>query len=248
MLRIKRLVVAFTPPILIKAGKMVLGMAPTESNPLMSSFVSADLGAYSQFGEDLVIDAALEFPDTGFYVDIGANDPVKLNNTKRFHKRGWHGINVEPNPSLCSLIQEDRPADANLNVGVGAADGTLDFYRMDPDTHSSFDRTIVDEYVLMPGVTVVEATKVKVTTLASIFRKHVPEDQVIDFMSLDIEGGELAALGGNDWETWRPRLIMLEINLRGDKLVDFMESVDYDYVWSNGCNGLFRDRRSQRIA
>ena len=209
----KRIVVAITPPIIIKAAKRGLRRADTTPelpDVPMPSFVSPDLGAYSQYGEDLIIDAITGLSAVGFYVDVGANDPVVLNNTKRFHTRGWHGLNVEPNPDLMSRIQEDRPADDNLNTGVGAEDRIMDFYRIDPNTLSTFDASAADDNIrAFPGAEIVEVIPVQVTTLTSLFSKHVPRHQVIDFMSMDVEGGELAALGGNDWEVWRPRLVLL---------------------------------------
>jgi len=32
----------------------------------------------------------------GFYIDIGAFDPIYISVTKAFSMRGWKGINVEP--------------------------------------------------------------------------------------------------------------------------------------------------------
>jgi hypothetical protein len=46
----------------------------------------------------------------GFYVDVGANEPVCHSITKAFYERGWRGIDIEPVevtareqfPSICS--------------------------------------------------------------------------------------------------------------------------------------------------
>src|SRR3989344_9673220 len=52
--------------------------------------------SYSQRGEDIVIDHLLKHKKIGFYIDVGANDPIRFSNTNRFYKRGWTGINIEP--------------------------------------------------------------------------------------------------------------------------------------------------------
>ena len=59
------------------------------------------------------------FPDVekGFYVDIGGYDPDYDSVTKLFYLRGWHGINVEPQPSGYRLFEEKRNRDINLNIG-----------------------------------------------------------------------------------------------------------------------------------
>ena len=74
-------------------------------------------GSYSQESEDLVIDRLLGSRSKGFYVDVGAGDPVKFSNTKRFSKRGWSGINIEPNPDTYLKLCADRPLDVNLTCG-----------------------------------------------------------------------------------------------------------------------------------
>src|SRR5438552_17947489 len=71
--------------------------------------------SYSQGGEDLVMDNFFNGKRKGFYVDVGANDPTRFNNTKRFYKKGWRGINIEPDPKLFEKIKSDRSRDTNLN-------------------------------------------------------------------------------------------------------------------------------------
>src|SRR3989344_3238767 len=39
--------------------------------------------SYTPFGEDLIIDKLLGKKKRGFYVDIGAYDPIRFSNTKR---------------------------------------------------------------------------------------------------------------------------------------------------------------------
>ena len=54
--------------------------------------------SYAQNQEDVVLQIALADVDNGFYIDVGAFDPVTDSVTYVFYKRGWHGINVEPQP------------------------------------------------------------------------------------------------------------------------------------------------------
>lgn len=42
--------------------------------------------SYSQCGEDLVVDFLLAGEKNIFYVDIGVNDPRKINNTYKLYK------------------------------------------------------------------------------------------------------------------------------------------------------------------
>jgi hypothetical protein len=53
------------------------------------SFTRKLLGSHSQYSEDIIMDALLAGKPSGFYVDIGANHPNSLNNTKHFYDKGW---------------------------------------------------------------------------------------------------------------------------------------------------------------
>jgi glycosyltransferase involved in cell wall biosynthesis len=54
--------------------------------------------SYSQCGEDIIIDFLLTWLKikNPTYLDIGANDPVKLSNTYYFYKKGSRGVLIEP--------------------------------------------------------------------------------------------------------------------------------------------------------
>ena len=112
--------------------------------------------SYSQLDEDLVADRLLGRKDSGFYVDVGANDPSRLNNTMRFYQRGWRGISIEPNQECFSRLDKKRPLDINLNIGVSDTSGTLEFYRFFPDTLSTFSKSEADRYVKL-GYTLADA-------------------------------------------------------------------------------------------
>lgn len=51
--------------------------------------------SYSQAGQDLFAWEMLQHPASGFYLDIGCNHPVAINNTYAFEEMGWDGILVD---------------------------------------------------------------------------------------------------------------------------------------------------------
>jgi FkbM family methyltransferase len=163
--------------------------------------------SYAQNHEDVLL--ARLFPPgiEGFYVDVGAMDPVLNSVTKMFYDRGWRGVNVEPAVFPFERLQAARPRDVNLNVGASDHEGTLTLYESDPTTGwSTFSETQASEH-RQTGVALVERP-VQVLTLAQICEKYVT--QTIDFMSIDVEGHEGQVLAGGDWETWRPRVVVVE--------------------------------------
>lgn len=164
--------------------------------------------SYSQGGEDLVIDRLLGGRSEGFYVDVGANDPWRFSNTARFYKRGWKGINVEPDPIVYERLAAARSRDINLNLGVGCADGELPFYHFFPDTFSTFS-TEQAARSQEKGLELVETLAIPVSRLDDLLSEHLGERE-IDFLSVDVEGTELDVLLSNDWERFRPVVIVVE--------------------------------------
>src|SRR3989344_8171155 len=96
--------------------------------------------SYSQLGEDLILDFFLKGKGSGFYVDVGAYHPINLSNTYKFYKRGWSGINIEPNYTKFRLFEEQRSKDINLNIGIGGASLKAQFFVFDADTLSAFSK------------------------------------------------------------------------------------------------------------
>lgn len=199
-------------------------------------------GSYSQYGEDLIIDAILGKKQP-FYVDVGANHPKSLSNTYRFYLRGATGINIEPDPSAFPALATARSSDINLQVGIGALESMLPFYRMSASTLSTFKKSDADFY-LKDGYKIVETIPVPIRPLASVLAEHRPQGG-IDFMSIDVEGFETEILASNDWTRFRPTVIVLEINRNEQNLLEHMRRLEYILVVNNGTNGIFLDRTAR---
>ena len=75
--------------------------------------------SYAQNYEDVTLLRALGDVASGFYIDVGANDPRFDSVTRAFYERGWHGINIEPVPHWHERLRSDRPRDLNLRVAAG---------------------------------------------------------------------------------------------------------------------------------
>jgi FkbM family methyltransferase len=204
-------------------------------------FVNSSYGIFGQYADDLIIDALLGSRKEGFYVDVGANDPDQLNNTRRFYERGWRGINIEPNPINFSKLNSRRPSDVNLNLGVGSHDGSMDFYLLEPDTLSSFDHASAKRS-MKEGAKLIETRRIETRTLSTILAEYAPSTH-IDFMSIDVEGLEIEVIKGNDWNRFRPELVVLEFDKETEEKVKLMKENGYIPVFGNGCNGFFVDAR-----
>ena len=193
------------------------------------------LNSYSQWGEDIVIDKLLGKKRKGFYVDIGAYDPIRFSNTQRFYNKGWKGINIEPDPIRINKFYKLRPRDINLNVGVANKNGLLDFFKFSPQTLSTFSKDSVKNYQKQ-GYKLNEVIKVKVLKLSRILEKNVKRKE-IDFFSIDTEGLDLEVLRSNNWKKFRPKVICIEG--QGSSPKKFLEKLGYKKVYTNQTNSIF---------
>ncbi len=205
---------------------------------------------YSQCGEDLILDAMMNKPK-GFYVDVGSNDPRHYNNTYGFYKKGWRGINVEPNIKKLRAFRWLRHGDLNLNFGVAQASGQADFYSFKEDTLSTFSKDVAEEYKKM-GHKLKEVIKVELRPLSKILEDNLAENQEIDFLTIDTEGYDLEVLKSNDWNKYRPNYVVLESleykrDGSGKKLNsiydDYMNSVGYEKVADTFMNSIYKNSR-----
>ena len=195
--------------------------------------------SYSQNGEDLVIDQLLSYKTIGFYVDVGAYDPYRFSNTKRFYDRGWNGINIEPSPENYEEFLKVRPRDINLNIGIGETKSRMIFYKMFPDTLSTFSKENMNTYV-KEGYKLVEKLEIQIDTLAGVLKEHA-EDKIVDFLTVDTEGLDLTVLKSNDWKNSHPEVICVE-NSHADmrELESFLNSVGYQKFFDNKMNCIFK--------
>ena len=161
---------------------------------IWQSFKPLSKPSYAQCGEDIILDFLFSslLRERGFFVDIGANDPIKYNNTYSLYRAGWRGVNIDPQESCILKFQKIRPRDSNLNIGVGEKSGSANFFVMVPNTLSTFDESLANEYIKM-GHKLEEKKSVPIKSVGDLLKeKSLPLK--IDLLSLDTEGGELSFL------------------------------------------------------
>jgi len=238
----------FIPPIAGKIWRKIFPPKQTqEPSRILEPLVHYSIQSYSQFNEDLVIDLLLGQKDDGFYVDVGANDPTFNSNTKRFYRRGWHGLNIEPGLKAFNKLSTERTRDINLNLAVSNEKGEDTFYYLSDDhTLSTLDIKDAERMSKALGLTI-SSGKIQTDSLENILDTYLQGNE-IDFMSIDAEGHDLTVLKSNNWHKYRPALVMVESNNEFNNIRAFMDSNDYLHVFSNFYNCLFADKLTSNAA
>lgn len=193
---------------------------------------------FSQYGEDIFLREYFRGRAGGFYVDVGAFDPVAYSNTYGFYRAGWRGIAVEPHPAKRAAFARRRPGDLVLACAVSDADGTAEFA-----VEGEFSG-IVDDRFLHPGKTA-RRIVVPTRTLRGILAEHLPPGRSVDFLSVDCEGHDEAVLRSNDWGRYRPLVVLAEAfdPAGADRLAGFLGDQGYGRIGACGPTLVFEDGR-----
>jgi FkbM family methyltransferase len=203
--------------------------------------------SYSQEGEDMILRRIFENQPRGFYVEVGAPHPTRFSNSFYFYKLGWSGINIEATPGAMSLFRILRPRDTNLEAAVSRERGTQEFFLFDEPALNTFDRKLAREWECS-GYRIIGTKQLMTRPLGEILSDHVPEGKRIDFLSIDVEGMDFDVLQSNDWQRYRPRVLLVEMH--GVRLDEASESEMYCYLKELGyelyakciLTFLFKDR------
>jgi len=151
----------------------------------------------------------IQWSDSGFYVDLGANHPVVFSATYLLYRAGWSGVTVEPIPSLCDLHRQLRPRDTCLNVGVGATNEQRRFWETAPDFFSSFSEEDTKRAAERGLCTVLREGRVSLFTPSDIVA-HVPTGRTVNYLTIDTEGLDSEILSNWPWNDSMPDIISCE--------------------------------------
>jgi FkbM family methyltransferase len=198
--------------------------------------------SYSQNREDVLLDRLFSDRPSGFYIDVGACHPVIHSVTKLFYERGWHGINIEPIPSLSEVLAHDRQRDINLGIGLSNREGTSTLYECPTTVElSTFSEERAEE-LRRQGFGLVERS-IPVTTLARVCEQYA--GRTIEFLKIDVESYEREVLEGADWSRYRPRVVLVEATRPATNIPSHEDwealllAADYLFAFFDGLNRYY---------
>lgn len=207
------------------------------------SFIS-----YAQNYEDVMLWRALKHVKNGFYIDVGANDPLEHSVTKAFYDRGWRGINIEPLKSHHQDLIEARPNDINLLCAAGSVSGQVDLWECEVRGWSTSSSDVIHQHEQAGHTGVLH--KVQVFPLADICEQHAKGE--IHFLKIDVEGFEKDVLQGMNFRKFRPWIVVVEAtkpNSTEEKHQDWealIVSNDYVFAYADGLNRFYVSKEQSK--
>jgi FkbM family methyltransferase len=198
--------------------------------------------SFAQNREDVILDFFFRDLKKGFYVDVGANDPNIDSVTKLFYQKGWNGINIEPIVGLYNALNEQRPRDLNLNIGVASKSGTIKFREY--NAYHGLSTMAEDMQQLYDNADSTNENYkdftehiVPVKTLKEVFKENKVDH--IHFLKVDVEGFEYEVLLGNDWQKYRPEVVCIEANHLVKDWRTILTKNGYSLVFNDGLNDYY---------
>lgn len=186
---------------------------------------------------DRLLEYVLRYNKNSFFVEAGAHDGITQSNTLVLEKEfGWNGLLIEPSPGLVQQCKYNRNVIIENSALVGPD------YNNDTVTGNFLSNSCTSCINKSPDYftnnelqidKINNQTTVHANTFDNIFNKY--DIKHIDFLSLDVEGYELDALKGIDFNKTNITLILVETANR-----PFYQKLVRDYMYDNNYNFIER--------
>ena len=161
---------------------------------------------YSQFNEELVVRHFFDDRKGGVFVDLGCYHWKNHSTTYYLEAHlGWSGVGIDALPWLRAGYEKNRKATRFVNYLVSDQSGGVEIlFAAGP--LSTTDEARIEAW--MPGKQRKPIEVPRITLNDLLDEAGVTK---IDFLSIDIEGGEAGALVGFDIGRFQPALVCIEV-------------------------------------
>jgi FkbM family methyltransferase len=211
---------------------------------------------YSQAGEDLIVEALLAAMATKgllsgnvFYVEIGANHPIQTSNTYLLYKKhGGHGVLVDADPELIPVLKQVRGRDCVVHAAVSdQRDPTAMLHVSKAKELSSLDARHIQAFAhLGDFAEVTRRIEVPNLHIDDLLSRYATEP--MHYMSIDVEGGDLAIMQAINFDKHRPRILSCEPSdhlypNNPQQMFNVMTQAGYALIARTAVNLVFVDKR-----
>ena len=203
--------------------------------------------SFSQECEDLFLIDFFKNQNEGFYVDVGAFHPFRINNTYALYKKGFRGINIDISATSIDLFNFARPDDINLNLGASnKTENKVFFSKKNLSFHNTFSKSLAESDIQK------EPFKKEYTVECKPLTKIIDDtkffNKKIDFLNIDAEGHDYEVLIGLDLKKYSPKIICIEISplvdeknkdYKNTEIFKFLSKNNYELIWKGFNSFMF---------
>ena len=189
---------------------------------------------FSQEGEDIFLIDFFKDRLNGFYIDVGAFHPYRINNTYLLYKKGFRGINIDISATSIDFFNLARPDDVNLNIG--ASDKFEDkffFSKKNLSFHNTLSKSLAESDIQTEPFK--KKYSISCKPLDYIIKETKFSNKTIDFLNIDAEGYDYQVLLGLNLKRYNPKVICIEISPLVDKKNEqYKNTKIYKYLLKHG--------------
>ncbi|MBZ9744871.1 FkbM family methyltransferase [Mesorhizobium sp. CO1-1-7] len=197
--------------------------------------------SYAQNFEDVILWRALKSVEKGFYIDIGAQDPVLESVSLSFYEQGWRGVHVEPTAHYAAKLRDARPDEEVIEAAIGTGKGLLTLHEF-PGTGLSTGDPAIAKHHAEAGFEMKEI-RVPLVSLQHLLDRNAERD--IHWLKIDVEGMESAVIESWGSSSVRPWIVVVEstIPLTNEESHDewdlHLKGLGYEFVYFDGLNRFY---------
>tara|TARA_A100001015_G_C14975549_1_gene707091 strand:+ start:987 stop:1790 length:804 start_codon:yes stop_codon:yes gene_type:complete len=214
----------------LKKKIKLLEIINTENNKNIDDLLLSE----SQLGQDLYVLNELKYKKNGYFVEFGAGNGKHLSNTYLLEKKyNWKGILAEPAKCWHKELVKNRTCFicfdlVNIDTGLN-----LEFFEF----YSSSTLTKFENKDVLNNLKI-NNEKPKRYTVKSInindMLKKYSAPSLIDYLSIDTEGGELEILKSIDFKNYKFKIITCEHNHKNkNEIKKFLDNKGYTLKFEN---------------
>ena len=198
---------------------------------------------WTQGYEELIIRDFFGDKKEGVFVDVGCYLPRELSTTYYLEDRlQWTGIGIDAQREFAPGWKKDRPKSTFVATAIADKDGeTLTLFIA--GTTASLEKWAMEIFTKD-----LKEVQVKTITLNTLLDMHVIDK--VDFLSIDIDGGEIGALNGFDIQRYKPDLCAVEA-VMPELVKEYFAANGYEliekYLKVDKINLYFRPKRAEEI-
>ena len=197
---------------------------------------------FSQAGQDKIIkEIFFKNKKNGFFVEIGAFDGIQGSNCYHFEKfLNWDGIALEPSRIQFEKLKKNRKCKI-LNEAVSHKIKEVEFIEV---IEGLTQMSGINDNFYQRNMNIIsnnERSKTQSINLKTItFEQAVPKNTDIDYLSIDIEGGEMDLLNSINFNDNDIKVISVENNIPAEQnFKDFFNSKNFVYFDRVGQDEIF---------
>jgi FkbM family methyltransferase len=202
------------------------------------------LTSYAQNFEDVILWRALKHVERGFYIDIGAQDPIVDSVSLAFYEKGWRGVHVEPVAAYARKLREARPDEEVIEAAIAEHAGTIEFWEFHDTGLSTGDRAIAERH--QGEGRECRPSAVPCMPLSALVERY--RDREVHWLKIDVEGMEAQVVAGWEPSGVRPWIVVVESTRPNSPEATHagwepaLVKLGYDFVYFDGLNRFYLSR------